>query len=80
MPPATECEVWPEHWGPLMVFVDVCTQWRTGPGGPVGLDYAALPASYRPGVGGRRGRLALQYLQVMEAEALRWFAEQQPKR
>lgn len=62
-----------------MTFIDVCTQWRTGPGGPVGLDYTVLPPKYRPGMAGRRGRQALEYLQVMEAEALRWFAERRGK-
>lgn len=62
-----------------MTFIDVCTQWRMGPNGPVGLDYAALPPKCRPGVAGRRGRQALEYLQVMEAEALRWFAERRGK-
>lgn len=78
-PPATACEVWPEHWAPLMVFVDVCSQWRMGPSGPTGLDYRVLPPAYRTGMGGRRGRRAFEYLQVMEAEALRWFASRRAR-
>jgi hypothetical protein len=35
-------EVWPEHWRAYELFCDVQTQWRTGAGGPTGLDYNVL--------------------------------------
>lgn len=72
--PAPPCEVWADHWPAVRLFIAVQSQWRTGPAGPIGLDYSALPAWVRPG-GPRRGRRVLQALQVLEAEALAWFAE-----
>jgi Phage related hypothetical protein (DUF1799) len=27
---------------PVNLFIDLCTQWRVGPNGPVGLDYNVL--------------------------------------
>jgi len=38
-PPA---EVWPDNWQAVMLYVAMSTQWRTGPGGAVGLDYNVL--------------------------------------
>lgn len=35
-------EVWEENWLALQVWLQVCTQWRVGMNGPVGLDYNAL--------------------------------------
>jgi len=40
------CEVWPDNAATVNVFVAMATQWRTGPGGVVGLDYSALPAVF----------------------------------
>lgn len=71
-------DVWPENWVALELFAALQTQWRIGMGGPTGLDYAALPAVMdlqhiaapeRPEV--------FESLRVMEAEALRVFAERQ---
>lgn len=39
---ADTAEVWPECWPTFEVFARVQTQWRVGPGGPIGLDYAAV--------------------------------------
>lgn len=70
-------DVWPDNLPALNVFVAMATQWRTGMGGPVGLDYAALPAVFRligtpraawPGI--------FDDLRVMEAEALNVMSEQ----
>lgn len=36
--------VYPDNWLAVRVFEALSTQWRVGPGGPTGLDYAALPA------------------------------------
>lgn len=38
----SDYEVWPENWEPYLIFARVSTQWRVGPGGPVGLDYKAV--------------------------------------
>jgi len=35
-------EVWPETLPAIQIFLSVLTQWRTGPSGPVGLDYLAV--------------------------------------
>lgn len=78
-PPANESttDVWPEHHTPLLLFQTLATQWRMGSAGPIGLDYAMLDS--RPV---RRLRLtepeldaACPALQIMEDEALTWFAE-----
>lgn len=37
-------EIWPDQAPTVAVFQDMLTQWRFGPAGPTGLDYAALPA------------------------------------
>ncbi|WP_338404607.1 DUF1799 domain-containing protein [Enterobacter bugandensis] len=36
-------DVWPDVWTSFLVFQTVSTQWRTGMGGPSGLDYNVLP-------------------------------------
>jgi hypothetical protein len=79
-PPATPAiELWPENAAAARMFELVQSQWRMGPGGPVGLDYSVLPPWLRPGCGGRRVREVLIGLQVMEAEALRAFSERRAK-
>lgn len=35
-------DIWPPNMVPLNVFMDLCTQWRMGSSGPVGLDYNVL--------------------------------------
>lgn len=62
-------EVWPCNWKAAQVFTAMRRQWRTGPGGAIGLDYAAL------GVVCAALRLKLtpprfEALRTMEAEAL----------
>lgn len=42
-----EPEVWPDCWPAVRVFIAMDTQWRSGMGGPTGLDYAALPEVWR---------------------------------
>ena len=34
--------LWPENWPPVELFMQLHTQWRTGPGGAVGLDYGVV--------------------------------------
>ena len=41
-----ECEVWPQHWHALRVFLRLSTQWRVAVGDRflwLGLDYNAIP-------------------------------------
>jgi hypothetical protein len=73
--PLPECEVWAENWPAVRIFDRVQSQWRTGPGGPIGLDYSVLPASCK--TGGRRGARLMRDVQIMEAEALRQFAKRE---
>ena len=35
-------EIWPENMVPFDIFNAMCTQWRMGSSGPVGLDYNVL--------------------------------------
>lgn len=35
-------EIWPDSQVSVNLFIELCTQWRTGPGGPIGLDYNVL--------------------------------------
>lgn len=35
-------EVWPENWPAWCLFDALATQWRTGMGGVIGLDYNVL--------------------------------------
>lgn len=77
MPAPEPCEVWAEHWPAVRMFAALQTQWLHGLAGRTGLNYTALPVVARMlGVGPRAQRLAFGHLQVMEAEALRWFARQ----
>ena len=63
--------VWRENWPALELFLACSTQWRTGPGGVIGLDYVAV----------RQvmdwlsidGTELFRDLQVMEREAIRLF-------
>jgi hypothetical protein len=71
------CALWPETVGPFLLFEALLSQWRMGPGGPVGLDYGALPVVARQlRLAGRKLREAFSGMRVMEAEALQVFAEQ----
>jgi hypothetical protein len=37
--------VWPENWESFEIFSTLQTQWRSGFGGPTGLDYNTLYAT-----------------------------------
>lgn len=67
-------ELWAKHANAVHIFSALSTQWLMGPGGPVGLNYAALPVVLRL-AGLRCGAADFQRLQVMERAALAWFAE-----
>lgn len=59
-------EVWPENIDTLSVFLRLQTQWRTGPAGPTGLDYAGVRAALAM----MRQRIDFGDLQMMESAAL----------
>lgn len=42
-----DVNVYPDNWPVVSLFIDVSTQWRTGPAGAVGLDYTVLPMLFR---------------------------------
>lgn len=68
--------VWPCCWHAVQLFETMATQWRMGPCGPVGMDYAALPAVMRlTGVPASERRDLFDDLRVMEYAALDAIAE-----
>lgn len=69
---ADEIGVWPENWQSVNFFLDYCrTQWRTGMGGPTGLDYTAVLACLRTlRLGRERSDEVFTDVRVMEAAAL----------
>ena len=70
-----EVELWSVNVDAMVLFGVMGSQWRTGPGGVLGFDYAVLPlVERRLGFTRRRARRAFEGLQVMEAEAVRLLA------
>jgi hypothetical protein len=67
-------EVWPENAEPLQIFMRLQTQWRYGPVGPVGLDYAGVQAAFDM-MCFKPTPSFFEDLQVMEAAALKILAE-----
>lgn len=74
--PEEEFEVWPDAWPAFRLFDALSTQWRTGAGGPSGLDYNAIPAtSAMLGIKRRDLPNIFPDLRIMEVEALAVMAE-----
>lgn len=72
---SSDVVVWAENAAAVELFARVMTQWRMGPAGPVGLDYAVVLAMmrlYRV----RDRESVMEDLQTMEARALERFREQ----
>jgi hypothetical protein len=69
-------EVWPDIWPAFLLFEAMSTQWRTGMGGAVGLDYNAIPAVAQM-LNIKRRDLPRMFhdLRVMESEALLIMSE-----
>jgi len=67
-------EIWPDHVEVVKMFLRCQTQWRTGPGGPVGLDYGVVLQLCTVYAVEDKGQM-LDDLQVMEGHALHLFAE-----
>jgi len=79
--PDEECSVWPENWLSFCVFESMTTQWRSGPGGATGLDYASLPVVMRlSGVRPPDRTRVFDDLRTMEIAALNTMAEEQSDR
>lgn len=69
-------DVWPENWPAVQVFAALMTQWHMSMAGPSGLRYESIPVVLRMrGVPRSEWQNVFQGLQVMEAEALKHFAE-----
>lgn len=65
-----DCEVWPDTWPAIDLFIAMGTQWRIGPRGhPAGLDYNSLPIT-AAGIG-RKWRPLFADLQVIERAYLK---------
>lgn len=59
------CEVWPDTWPAIELFLAMATQWRRAPSGRLdGLDYNALPIA-AAGIG-RKWRPLFGDLQDLE--------------
>ncbi len=73
-------EVWPDNWVPFKVFSEVCTQWRMGPGGPIGLDYSVVKWIMRTMHVTKKDRLeVLRSVRVLECSAMSKMAEANKK-
>lgn len=69
-------EVWPCCWKSVCVLLDMETQWRTAPGGIIGLDYSVLPFVLKnTGVQRADWPQVFSDIRVMEAAALSIFRE-----
>lgn len=74
--PDVEFEVWPDIWPAFLLFEAMSTQWRVGMGGPIGLDYNAIPAvAQLLGMKKTDTTKAFQDIRVMEAEAMLVMSE-----
>lgn len=67
----TAVELWPENVRPVEVFIGLKTQWRVAHCGRTGLDYPALPITFRlMGIPRKEWPDLFEALQVLEAAAL----------
>lgn len=64
--------VWPQHEQAVVAFASLLTQWRVGPKGVIGLDYAAIPVVLDlHGVNKKKRRELFDQIRVMESEAIK---------
>lgn len=69
--PPPSVDLWPENWPPIQTFTRLSTQWRVGPGGPVGLDYNVVFHELdRAGLAGDDYDDMMAALRVIESTAL----------
>lgn len=74
-------EVWPENWPAVSTFATLVTQWRMGGGGPIGLDYGAVPFALRMAAVKRSDwPEAFDGIRTMEDAALEHMRAQEEKR
>lgn len=67
--------LWPEHLPALHAWIDLGTQWRVGPVGATGLDYAGVQAYLTlTGLRGEARRQRFEELRIMERATLRAWA------
>lgn len=72
-------ELWPESFPALSFFRGYTTQWRQGPAGPTGLDYAVILHELdRKGLAGDEYDEMLHALRVIEGEALKQIHKSKP--
>lgn len=65
-------ELWPDTAQSFGVFSILITQWRAGPGGRIGLDYAAVPVTLDMiGIDRSEWTALFDDLRVMERAALK---------
>ncbi|SEO63357.1 Phage related hypothetical protein [Luteibacter sp. UNC138MFCol5.1] len=75
----TLVELWPETFPQLLFFRGFTTQWRQGPGGPVGLDYAVIFHELdRKGLATDAYDDMLHALRIIEDEALKLIHTKKP--
>lgn len=64
-------ELWPENWPPIRLFTRVCTQWRIGMNGPIGLDYNVIFHELdRAGIAGAEYDDTMDAIRAIESIAL----------
>lgn len=72
--------IWPCCWESYLTFRALETQWNTGPGGPIGLRYEAVPVVLKlRGVPKKEHRTVFADVRHMEMVALRTMEAQRPK-
>lgn len=76
---ADQCDIetWPDTEPAIHLFIALQTQWRTGPSGAIGLDYAVIPVVLRlHSIPRALWRDAFDDLRVLEDEMLTAIAEE----
>lgn len=69
--PEPKVVVWAESWEAVQIFSRISTQWRVGPGGPIGLDYTVIYHELdRAGLAGDDYETTLGALRIIEQAAL----------
>lgn len=70
-------QLWPENEQPINLFGRIATQWRTGPGGPIGLDYTVVYREIdRLKLGAEAEEEMMAAIRVIEIAALRAMRDQ----
>lgn len=69
--PEPQVEVWDENWKVIELYQLFSSQWRTGPGGLVGLDYNVFQQHlFHKGVAGDEYDDLMHKLGIVEAAAI----------